>query len=86
MKVYDELPDQTKLTLNDVPAMLARAEKLQTVSRTYCSRLSNSGSSPFRPIPPTKKARDVDLGVAHQIKISSNFHYVLASEIVAAAL
>ncbi|MCK1552710.1 hypothetical protein IVB11_27625 [Bradyrhizobium sp. 177] len=32
MKVYDRLPDQAKLILNDVPAMLARAEKLQTVS------------------------------------------------------
>ncbi|MCK1608151.1 MULTISPECIES: hypothetical protein [unclassified Bradyrhizobium] len=32
LKVYDKLPDQAKLTLNDVPAMLTRAEKIKTVS------------------------------------------------------
>ncbi|MEY9590997.1 hypothetical protein ABIA06_003288 [Bradyrhizobium yuanmingense] len=32
MKVFDRLPDQAKLILNDVPAMLARAEKVQTIS------------------------------------------------------
>ncbi|MET4717141.1 Tfp pilus assembly protein PilF [Bradyrhizobium japonicum] len=37
MKVYDKLPDQAKLILNDVPAMLERAARLQTVADVLVS-------------------------------------------------